>query len=300
MRLGLVVALPQEARALTRVMAGARREEKPGRASPCPLHLLTGALAGQTVVMAWAGAGAGCAARAAGALLQRGADALLAVGFAGALSPALRPGDLLAATEVIDLEGGRWPADAEWLAALGDGAGVNDRCRVPACGCEAAASITITIKIKIESRRTLPAPNRNRNRNLNRDRATIHRPLHLGKLVTAPRVVAAASEKRRLGEQTGALAVDMESAAVAQCAAAAGVPMVALRAITDSADENLPLDFELCFDPDGQFHPTRLIGLLARRPLAVGGFMRLGRHSARAGQALASFLAWYLPRVHQR
>jgi len=292
-RLGLVVALPQEARALTRVMAGARREEKPGRASPCPLHLLTGALAGQTVVMAWAGAGAGCAAGAAGALLQRGADALLAVGFAGALSPALRPGDLLAATEVIDPEGGRWPADAEWLAALGDGAGVNDRCLM-----EEAASITIMIKIKIKSRRTLPAPNRNRN--LNRDRATIHRPLHLGKLVTAPRVVAAASEKRRLGEQTGALAVDMESAAVAQCAAAAGVPMVALRAITDSADENLPLDFELCFDPDGQFHPTRLIGLLARRPLAVGGFMRLGRHSARAGQALASFLAWYLPRVHQR
>jgi len=76
--------------------------------------------------------------------------------------------------------------------------------------------------------------------------------------------------------------------------------MMALRAITDSADENLSLDFELCFDPDGQFHPTRLIGLLARRPLAVGGVMRLGRHSARAGQALASFLAWYLPRVHQR
>ena len=99
MRLGLVVALPQEARALARVMSGARRAEKPGRPgtgpalrapAPCPLHLLTGALAGQTVVMAWAGAGAGCAAGAACALLQRGADALLAVGFAGALSPALR------------------------------------------------------------------------------------------------------------------------------------------------------------------------------------------------------------------
>jgi len=56
---------------------------------------------------------------------------------------------------------------------------------------------------------------------------------------------------------------------VARCAAAAGAPMAALRAITDGAHEPLPLDFELCFDSDGQFHHTRLIRLLARHPAAV-------------------------------
>jgi hypothetical protein len=71
--------------------------------------------------------------------------------------------------------------------------------------------------------------------------------------------------------------------------------MAALRAITDGFDEPLPLDFNRCIDSNGQFHHARLILLLARRPLAVGGLVRLGRHSARAGQALASFLALCLP-----
>src|SRR2546427_10371249 len=106
-------------------MSGARREEKPGRPgtghalrapAPCPLHLLTGALAGQTVVMAWAGAGAGCAAGAAGALLQRGAGALLAGGVAGALAPALGPGGVLAAPRGIRPAGRRGPGAAGRLA----------------------------------------------------------------------------------------------------------------------------------------------------------------------------------------
>lgn len=269
--LGLVVALPEEARALARVMSGRRRERKPGHgpraAAP---QLLSGALAGQPVLIAWAGAGSAGAAAAAGVLLQRGAEALLAVGFAGALSPALRPGDLLAATEVTGPEGGRWPADAGWLAAFERISGATD-------GCLTEASSAI-----------IGVPDH--------PRGTSHPSLHLGGLVTAPRVVAAASEKRRMREQTGALAVDMESAAVARCAAAAGVPMVALRAITDAADASLTLDFELCFDSEGQFHYLRLIGLLARRPVAVGGLLRLGRHSAQAGRALGTFLAAYLPR----
>ena len=93
--------------------------------------------------------------------------------------------------------------------------------------------------------------------------------------------------------------MDMESAAVAQVAARAGVPMLALRVITDGAGESLPLDFDLCFDSDGQFHHMRLIALLARRPRALAGLLRLGRHSARAARALVDFLGWYLPRVER-
>jgi adenosylhomocysteine nucleosidase len=121
--------------------------------------------------------------------------------------------------------------------------------------------------------------------------------LHRGLLVTVPRIITTAAEKRQLGEETGALAVDMESAGVACRAAEARVPMAALRVITDSADEPLPLDFNRCLDSNGQFHYGRLILLLARRPLAGGGLVRLGRHSALAGQSLASFLAGSLPRI---
>jgi adenosylhomocysteine nucleosidase len=270
MRLGLVVALPEESRALARVMSGVRRDRKPGGRPLLPmLHQLTGTLAGQPVMVAWAGAGAGPAERAATAVLEWGAEGLLAVGFAGALSPALRPGHLLAATEVAEPDGGCWPADTEWLAALKGIPGENDGCLMEA----PSAMIPMT-----GLRRTTLAPR-----------------FHQGRLLTAPRVVVAAADKRRLGEKTGALAVDMESAAVARRAAAAGVPMMALRAITDSVDESLPVDLELCFDSHGQFHPARLIGLLARRPSAMGGLARLGWHSAQAGRALASFLAFSLP-----
>jgi adenosylhomocysteine nucleosidase len=272
-----VVALPEEARPLARLMPDARRERRrvpnptggrldfrlipPG--AP-PVQQLSGHVDGQPLSVAWAGAGAAGASRAAEALLQGGAEALLAVGFAGALSPSLRPGDLLLATEVIEPEGDRWPADPQWLAAF--------REMLPACrGGDPSAMIS-------RAKRSRSCPR-----------------LYLGKLVTAAQVVATAAEKRRLGEEMGALAVDMESAAVARRAAEAGVPMLALRAITDGADESLPLDFALCFDSDGQFHHLRLIGLLARRPRAVGGLIRLGRHSSQAGQSLASFLAGTLP-----
>ncbi|MGI8971744.1 MAG: hypothetical protein ACR2HB_13745, partial [Dehalococcoidia bacterium] len=122
MRVGLVVALREEARALARVMSGRQRERATARRggeetgesdaldrsvsrllSPSvdpAVHRIAGAITGQPVTLAWAGAGSERAAAATRMLLEQGIEALLAVGFAGALSPALRPGDLLVATEV--------------------------------------------------------------------------------------------------------------------------------------------------------------------------------------------------------
>jgi adenosylhomocysteine nucleosidase len=280
-RLGLVVALPEEARALARLIPGARRERIPAGDAPerqrgssfvppgvPPVQRLSGQLDGQPLSIAWAGAGPGCAARAADVLLDEGAEGLLAIGFAGALSPTLRPGDLLLATEVVGPEGAGWPADASWLAAFLE---APTACR----GGDPSVMITTA--------KHPPSPDPTR--------------LYSGKLLSATRVVVAAVEKRRLGEETGAVAVDMESAAVARRAAAAGVPMLALRGITDGAEESLPLDFALCFDSAGQFHHLRLIGLLARRPRAVGGLICLGRRSSQAGRALAAFLALKLPGI---
>jgi adenosylhomocysteine nucleosidase len=259
-RLGLVVALPEEARAVSRAIRVEQRghfaasgEERPA------VRFLSGRMGDLTVEIAWAGAGPACAARATRILLAAGADSLLAVGFAGALAPGVRPGALLLATQVVDEKGARWPADASFREALAN-----------AGAAPAAAGSSVPSSVAASG-------------------------FHQGVLVTVPRVVTTAAEKRRLGEETGALAVDMESAAVARTAAEARVPMAALRVITDDVDEQLPLDFNRCLDSAGQFQYGRLMLLLARRPLAVSGLVRLGRHSARAGQALASFLAVSLP-----
>lgn len=57
-----------------------------------------------------------------------------------------------------------------------------------------------------------------------------------GRIATGDRFVASAAEKRALAEDFGAVAAEMEGCAVAQTAAAAGVPFIVLRAISDLAD----------------------------------------------------------------
>jgi adenosylhomocysteine nucleosidase len=234
------------------------------------VELIRGDLGGQPVLLAWSGAGASGAARTARKLLSEGVGAVLAVGFAGALSPALRPGDLIAAREVMRPGGKCWPADLE-LLSLAEG---------------------FSKELQAPAEPGVPASTR--------PSSGPKTQFCVGTLVSTARVVTTAAEKRRLREETEALAVDMESAVVAEEAARAGVPMLALRVITDGADESLPLDFDLCFDSDGKFHRTRLIWLLARRPTALGGLLRLGRNSARAGQTLVDLLGWYVPRLEAR
>jgi adenosylhomocysteine nucleosidase len=61
-----------------------------------------------------------------------------------------------------------------------------------------------------------------------------------GPLVTVARVAATSEAKQALRERTGALAVDMESAALAAGLAARGVPSGAARVVLDAAGDALP------------------------------------------------------------
>jgi adenosylhomocysteine nucleosidase len=65
-------------------------------------------------------------------------------------------------------------------------------------------------------------------------------PVVAGVLLTSDVAVAAVALKASLFRATQALAVDMESAAVAEVAAAHGLPFVALRVILDTARDSLP------------------------------------------------------------
>ncbi len=63
--------------------------------------------------------------------------------------------------------------------------------------------------------------------------------------------LATAADKAALNESIGAVAVDMESLAIAQVAAEAGLPFMAVRAITDPAERNLPATFLRATTPSG-------------------------------------------------
>jgi hopanoid-associated phosphorylase len=83
--------------------------------------------------------------------------------------------------------------------------------------------------------------------------------------VTAP--VAHPDEKRALFEETGAIAVDMESHIVAEVGLAHDVPVAAIRVITDPAKRALPISAVAAMRPNG----TTNIGAMVRAVLARPG-----------------------------
>lgn len=61
----------------------------------------------------------------------------------------------------------------------------------------------------------------------------------VGPFLTVEKALAAPAEKSERGKRFGALAVEMETAGIAEAAARAGVPWVGLRAILDPMEEPL-------------------------------------------------------------
>jgi adenosylhomocysteine nucleosidase len=111
-------------------------------------------------------------------------------------------------------------------------------------------------------------------------------------LVTVDRIVPTAEEKARLaffGE-----AVDMESALILAHFAKLGIPALAVRAISDAANEDLPLDFDRCLTPKGAIKPINLMNQIVRRPGNLANLVRFGRQSKQAAQKLAKFLDNFL------
>ncbi|MGH8149844.1 MAG: purine and other phosphorylase-like protein, family 1, partial [Steroidobacteraceae bacterium] len=103
------------------------------------------------------------------------------------------------------------------------------------------------------------------------------RPRVGGKLLTSPRAFGAAAEKARAFRETGALAVDMESYAVAEVAAASGVPFVTMRVIVDTALDGIPPALAGATDAAGRVSVPRVLLEIAARPAGLAALLRLAR-----------------------
>lgn len=115
---------------------------------------------------------------------------------------------------------------------------------------------------------------------------------------SAVRVVGRSEEKRYLGEHSDA--VEMESFEVLLESAAYGIPAIAIRAISDTVDEDLPLDMNRIFTDEGQVSIPRVLGQVALHPASVPDLVRLGQNSKIAAESLARFLDKYITTVSQR
>jgi len=115
---------------------------------------------------------------------------------------------------------------------------------------------------------------------------------------TAGHVVASVEEKVRLAQTADA--VEMESFDVLLAGREEGIPGIAIRAISDRADEDLPLDMGEILNDDGRVSVARVLGQAALRPQALPGLVRLGQQSKRAAENLANFLGQYIGHIAGR
>jgi len=104
-------------------------------------------------------------------------------------------------------------------------------------------------------------------------------PHRVGSLLASPRTLLHAADKQQAYRESGCLAVDMESGAVAAVAAEAALPFLAVRAIADTARDDLPALVENAVRPDGMPAIGRAVAGLIRRPWELRAVLRLARQS---------------------
>jgi len=109
---------------------------------------------------------------------------------------------------------------------------------------------------------------------------------------TSDAVVTSASEKLRLGATADA--VEMESFHLMAEARRYRVPAVAIRAVSDGVDENLPLDFNRTIDEDGEFAWLPALSQLVSSPSRLPRLVRFGFETSKSARSLANVLDKYL------
>ena len=106
----------------------------------------------------------------------------------------------------------------------------------------------------------------------------------------SPRIAVTVTEKQALRAQTHADAVEMESAAIHELCRERGLACATVRVISDTAGENMPLDFNQLSKADLSLDYVKLAWAVARSPGKISALLRLQRHCRFAAQRLAEVL----------
>ena len=223
------------------------------------------------------GMGRDRAKQAAQALIEENVDCLVSFGTAGALSPALRPGDLVLPQEIVCV------GKSELGGLMNPGTGgqeVTGKRSIPVAADTADSGLheqqgpdedrtyPVTAALPAQARQRLARQNI---------------PVHTGPLACTDEVITSSAGKRRLFEQSGAIAVDMETAAVLETAQENGLPGCAVRVIVDPADLALPEIVLRRVDDYGRLNGLALGLRLVTSPGQIPDMVRLARASHQAG-----------------
>lgn len=110
-------------------------------------------------------------------------------------------------------------------------------------------------------------------------------PVSDGDLVTVDDALVTPAAKRAAATSYGAVAADMESAAIAACAAEGGVPFLAVRVVVDAHADTLPGTSEDWIDERGE-QRTRAAVAAALKPWQWRTLVTLARRYRKARHAL--------------
>ena len=99
-----------------------------------------------------------------------------------------------------------------------------------------------------------------------------------GSLVESKAIVATSEDKKQLHLTTNAIAVDMESIAIAKIARLNNVPFLAIRVIADPAAMNLPKAINYALNNEGEVVLGKLLLFIALHPTQIPALISLGLH----------------------
>ncbi|MBN2021622.1 MAG: hypothetical protein JW809_02410 [Pirellulales bacterium] len=116
--------------------------------------------------------------------------------------------------------------------------------------------------------------------------------VHVGRILSTDEIVRQPADKRELGRRHEALAVDLESLAVAEVCRDRRVRFLAVRVVTDTVDEQLPADVQRLTDqPSTAARLGAALGAVWRRPGSIKDLYALRENALVASDRLARFLA---------
>ena len=120
---------------------------------------------------------------------------------------------------------------------------------------------------------------------------------HSNTTVSTSEVAATVEAKESLAEKCGAVAVDMETAQVAAWADKLGLPMLALRTISDTSIDRIPPEIGEVVDRKGKLRPARAISVLARKPGLALEAVRLKKNMDSSLKTLGKVVLALLDRI---
>ncbi len=124
--------------------------------------------------------------------------------------------------------------------------------------------------------------------------------LHIGNILTVDKVISEASTKRNIGEHNPFLAVEMESAAVAEVAREKDVEFAAIRSISDDVDDDLHLDYNNIISDEGKVKVAGIALEVLKNPQKLAVLKRLNKQTKRAAKSLAYFIPKLIPLINNK